>query len=114
MSISLRGKPPRRETFSQPAENKAQNHPVIDRLAVDRETKRAIVRCVLELGKSLKYTQAATRINGRVLPQDVILNVVLEHIQDQQQAEMERVRLEAARQVDSYRRAYVAELRKTA
>ncbi len=74
-------------------------------MALDRETKRAIVRCILGLGKGLEYTQSATRVNGRVIHQDAILQTVIEHIADQQQAEMERVRIEADRRVQTYRRA---------
>ncbi len=99
-------KPPgREEGIFKASQNTNERGAVIDRLAVSPELKRSIVRSILKLRKSLKATQFATRANGRALPQDLILKVLIEYMQDDKQAELKRAQIQAEYEKANLRRA---------
>jgi hypothetical protein len=108
---SLYRKPPQRESFCYLAENATQRRSAASRLAIPRQTKQSVVRCLLELRKGIEYTQAVNKVldpnTGRWRPihQDQLLEIVFEHIEDQQDAREGRLRREAAYREGNLRRA---------
>ncbi len=101
-------KPVARENIFYRAENKQPNAGA--RMRVDKDTRESIIRLVLKHGRSLREVQLSTMRGGRMLNQDAILGVVLEHVYE----DAERRVREAEYEKQNIRRAYTAELRRTA